>query len=157
MRRSVSKWVPIAGGFLSAWYAFNTWASWSMENCTMGDTDGYVGGLIFALPGALAALVVLVRSAASRWLLVSSLFAAVPPGLLLGVVVPWFASATIEGHHLCGSEYDSYLPYSAALRYLPALHMTLCVALIGVCLVQFLRAMVWRAGAAITQGEAEHP
>ena len=126
---------------LSACYAFEVWLSHDMETCTMGDTDGYFGGLLLGAPAAVAAVFLLRRTsvfAPSQRLL--AVGAAVPPLLLLAVLAPWFLSSTVGGHHLCGGQYDSYLGTSRFWeRFLPAIHLVLAVAVIGSSIMAYRR------------------
>ena len=99
-----------------------------IENCTQGDTDGYLVGLILGAPLALASTGCFWGSRSSRgWPVYvrAGLTAAVALLLTLSVV-PWVASTTFAGHHPCGGSYDEYLPYSRAIdRFVPPLYLAL--------------------------------
>lgn len=105
--------------------------SLGLENCTQGDTDGYIGGLILAAPLALAAVGAfwMSRHAASRIGWVRSGIVAIV-GLALSLeLVPWVIATTLAGHHPCGADYNAYRLTGRAIdRWVPLLDLLLVLA-----------------------------
>jgi hypothetical protein len=113
-------------------FASCAWLGHEAETCTMGDTDGFVLSVIYAIPFVALALTAFWfardlsgRQAMAAPLIVLPVFAAV-----LFIMVPWAYSTLYLGHHLCGPEYDDYLPYSSPSdRFVPVVHIVFLVAI----------------------------
>jgi uncharacterized protein (DUF983 family) len=148
MRKSQSV-ASVAGTVLAV--AFFSCAAFSrgIENCTQGDTDSYLVGLIFGTPVALAAVGAfwLSRSTTGWPAYAQAGVTAVVALALALVLVPWVASTTIAGHHPCGALYDEYVPYGRVIdRFVPLLYLALLSLVLGAALIPLVSRRGRRAG-----------
>jgi hypothetical protein len=124
----------IAVPVLMLWYTAHAVLSRLSGTCTMGDTDRFVAGMIVGMPAAVVAVPLLLLAPARTDWRMGAVFAT---GLLAVVVlclwVPLAVSAGIQGHHLCGSEFDEYLVATSGWeRLIPLAHVAVASVLLGV-------------------------
>jgi len=135
----------IAVAILVLWYTAHAVLSRFVGTCTMGDTDRFVAGMVFGVPaGVIAAALLLLAQARAVWR-IGFVLATGPLALLtICLWAPLAVSAGIQGHHLCGPEFDGYLVATYGWeRLIPVAH----VAVGGGVLVGGLRNLrrVWGA------------
>ncbi|CAN0150951.1 unnamed protein product, partial [Discosporangium mesarthrocarpum] len=114
-----------------ALYCFSTAFSRGIENCTMGDTDSYLMGVIYGVPLTAGSLALFWRARNAFGWPRTARFAASPIGVaLLWLLIPWVASTTLAGNHSCGPDYNSYLAYARGIdRFVPLIHVGFVLAI----------------------------
>lgn len=141
----------IAVPTLMLWYTAHAVLSRFARTCTMGDTDRFVSGLIVGMPAAVAAIALLLLApAGTGWRKGALAATGVLAVVVLCLWVPLAISAGVQGHHLCGPEFDGYLgEMSGWARLIPAAHVAVACALLAAGLRN-----VRRAGGAAQPGVA---
>jgi len=97
----------------------------------MGDTDRFVGGMIVGMPAAVAGIALLLFAPTRAGWRIGGMLATG----LFGVVVlclwaPLAISSGIQGHHLCGPEFDS-VGTGGWERLIPLAHVAVACVLLG--------------------------
>jgi len=124
--------VFIAIPILVLWYFFHALLSRFVGTCTMGDTDRFVEGMILGMPAAAVAVGLLViTSSRTRWQIGIVLATALLATVVLYLWTPLAISAGLQGHHLCGPDFDDYLGATSGWeRQIPSAHVALASALL---------------------------
>ena len=104
------------------------------ETCTMGGADGYILGVVFGLPFVVIAVLLNIRTEKlTRFHNITS--AVITACFVLFVGSIWlsiFVSTVINGNHICGQEYNSYISdLGTNYWYLPVFQLSLLVVLIA--------------------------
>ena len=136
------------GTILSVAFASCTAFSRGIENCTQGDTDSFLVGLIFGAPLALTAVGAfwISRSTTGWSAFVQASVTAATGALLCVLLVPWVTSTTFAGHHPCGALYDEYVPYGRAVdRFVPLVYLALLGLVVFFALLPLMRSRARRA------------
>jgi hypothetical protein len=123
----------IAIPVLMLWYTAHAVLSRFAGTCTMGDTDRFVAGMIVGMPAAaVAAPLLLLAPARTGWRMGAVLAIGLLAVVVLCLWVPLAISAGIQGHHLCGSEFDGYrLATNGWERLIPLAHVAVASVLLG--------------------------
>jgi hypothetical protein len=126
--------VLIAAAILVFWYAAHAVLSRFAGTCTMGDTDRFVAGAMVGIPAAAIAIALLLLSPGrARRRRAVAIASVTPASLVLCLWAPLAVSAGIQGHHLCGPEFDAYLDTTSTWeRLIPIAHVAVASALLVV-------------------------
>jgi len=124
--------VFIVISLLVLWYTVHAVLSRFVGTCTMGDTDRFVAGIILGIPAAVIAVALLQVGQANTSRRRGIVLATLPVALVvLYLWVPLAISTGIQGHHLCGSEFDEYLDTRSKWeRLIPFAHVAAAIALL---------------------------
>jgi hypothetical protein len=134
--------VIVAALLLVLWYAAHAALSFT-GTCNMGSTDSFVAGAILGMPAAAIAAPVLLRAPVRPgW---QTGVALVITSLALLVLFLWarpVISVGIQGHHLCGPDFDSYVDEAFKReRLIPLGHVVLASVLLVAGLRNTRRAL----------------
>lgn len=119
------------GILFSVLYALNAWLGSVAGTCTMGDDGHFIASIIYGLPIALIAGITLWRSRNISQYGTFALFSSVISCVFVVFIwAPILWSTSIQGNHLCGSEFNYYIngPYTLE-RFVPLLHIIVIVVL----------------------------
>ncbi len=127
---------------LALWYTGHAVLSRFVGTCNQGDTGRFILGAMLGLPAAAVAAPLLLRAPAPTGRRMAAVLAtALLAAIVLLIWVPLAISVGIQGHHLCGPEFDWALDtMSRWERLIPLAHAACASAL----LVGAVRGL-WRA------------
>ncbi|TOH75087.1 hypothetical protein CGI74_23175 [Vibrio parahaemolyticus] len=99
--------------------------------CTQGDDGRFYASIMY---GSVLFILIIVRllreSRGSKFICITPLIALLAAMSVTYFWAPFVIEITIEGHHLCGKEFDSHLVESDVWsRSIPALHIVFSLAI----------------------------
>jgi hypothetical protein len=149
--------MSIAIPTLSLWYTAHALLSPFAGTCTMGDTDRFVAGMIVGTPAAAGAIALLqLAPAPPGWRMGAVLVTGLLAIAVLCLWIRFAISAGIQGHHLCGPEFDGYLVATSGWqRLIPLAHVAVAGALLGGAMRNLRRA--WGAAQRAVPADGASP